>query len=505
MLGIPLNMHGGCLEGRRPLIARAVNREFRMGQDAARERRVPSRSLETHFKDAFLRALLSPMAAVHEPKKRGFNPRHSGHGKGSNKSLCRDCWVSDGRRVRLVDDNGVRSWDIVYTYSRKIIDTSRMTWTEKMKQKQSFVEAYKSGHFSMTELCERHGVSRQTGHKLWRRYQAEGGEALKERSRAPHRCPHRMAEVTRSLLLEAKKVEPRWGAPLLRRWLVNTHGLADAPAVSTIHRFLESEGLVKHRRRRRKSKHPGMSQMKEDEPNETWTTDFKGQFPTQDGVLCYPLTVVDQHSRYILEVRGLPSVKEAGVIPVFEELFRRYGLPKAIRSDNGVPFCTVALHGLSKLNVWWTKLGIERSRMDPGSPQQNGAHERMHRTLKQDTILPPKRNMRAQQRRFDEWRHRFNNERPHQYLEGATPSSRWKPSPRPFPTKLRGPEYPGEYLPRHVSTAGVIRLKSKQIFVSHLLAGDYVGLHEVHNGLWDIHFYGTVLGRLDERTWKIIS
>ena len=399
----------------------------------------------------------------------------------------------------------VRSWDIVYTYSRKIIDTSRMTWTEKMKQKQSFVEAYKSGHFSMTELCERHGVSRQTGHKLWRRYQAEGGEALKERSRAPHRCPHRMAEVTRSLLLEAKKVEPRWGAPLLRRWLVNTHGLADAPAVSTIHRFLESEGLVKHRRRRRKSKHPGMSQMKEDEPNETWTTDFKGQFPTQDGVLCYPLTVVDQHSRYILEVRGLPSVKEAGVIPVFEELFRRYGLPKAIRSDNGVPFCTVALHGLSKLNVWWTKLGIERSRMDPGSPQQNGAHERMHRTLKQDTILPPKRNMRAQQRRFDEWRHRFNNERPHQYLEGATPSSRWKPSPRPFPTKLRGPEYPGEYLPRHVSTAGVIRLKSKQIFVSHLLAGDYVGLHEVHNGLWDIHFYGTVLGRLDERTWKIIS
>lgn len=374
-----------------------------------------------------------------------------------------------------------------------------------MKQKESFLRAYETGAFSMTELCARHGVSRQTGHRLWKRFQEEGIAAVEERSRAPLTCPHEMPMATKALLLEAKKREPRWGAPLLRQWLVNQHPGVQSPAVSTVHRFLEREGLVKRHRRRRRSKHPGMSEMVEEAPNDTWTTDFKGQFKTLDGEYCYPLTVVDQHSRFILAVHALPSVKEMGVFPVFERLFREHGLPKAIRSDNGVPFCTVAIHGLSKLIVWWIRLGIEHSRMDPASPQQNGAHERMHRTLKQDTIIPPRRNMRAQQKRFDSWRYRFNNERPHQHLEGATPSSKWEPSPRPFPKKIEKPESPGEYLTRLVSSGGHIRLKCKQIFISHLLEGDYVGLHEVHDRLWDIYFYDTVLGRIDERTWRLIS
>lgn len=379
-----------------------------------------------------------------------------------------------------------------------------MTWTEKMKQKTAFVEAKETGLFTMSELCERYGISRPTGYLWWNRYQEEGYEGLEERSRAPRTCSHAMSEETKRLILEMRTKE-RWGARKLRDWLRNQRPGVKPPAVSTLQNFLEQNGLVKKRRRRGKWKHPGADAIHTEAPNDVWTTDFKGQFPTQDGVDCYPLTIVDQHTRYILAVKALPDVKQAGVFPVFERLFREHGLPKAIRSDNGVPFCTRAIHGLSALSIWWMKLAIQHSRMDRGKPQQNGAHERMHKTLKEDTALPPRKNMRAQQRRFDEWRARFNNERPHEFLDGATPSSRWSPSPRPYPSKLRKPEYPGHFVKRLVSNAGTFRLHNIQTFISQLLKQEYIGLEEVDDGLWDVYFYETILARFDERKGKLIT
>jgi putative transposase len=216
-------------------------------------------------------------------------------------------------------------------------------------------------------------------------------------------------------------------------------------------------------------------------------------------VYCYPLTVADQHTRYLLACHGLLSTKGLGVRPVFDRLFREYGLPNAIRTDNGVPFATTGIHGLSQLNVWWLRLGIQHQRTRPASPQENGAHERMHKTLKAEAIRPPRATLAPQQRAFNRFRAEYNHERPHQFLNGATPSSRYRTSPRPYNGTLPPIEYPGHFIVKRITNAGTFRFKRKLLFIANSLKQHTIGLEEVDDGIWSIHFCRVLLGRLDER------
>jgi hypothetical protein len=238
-------------------------------------------------------------------------------------------------------------------------------------------------------------------------------------------------------------------------------------------------------------------------PNQVWTIDFKGQFKTRNGIYCYPLTVIDHFSRYLLCCHGLLDVRGAGVKPQLRRLFRAHGLPDAIRSDNGSPFASTGIHGLNGLNVWWLQLGISHQRITPGSPQENGAHERLHKTLKAQATKPPAANLNLQQRVFNTFQHTYNDLRPHEALNDDTPASRWAPSARAYPERIAPPEYPGHVEVRRISTAGTFRLHSGQYFLSQALNEEYVGFEEVQDGVWNILYYTTLLGRFDERTHTI--
>jgi hypothetical protein len=238
-------------------------------------------------------------------------------------------------------------------------------------------------------------------------------------------------------------------------------------------------------------------------PNGTWTADFKGQFKTRNGVYCYPLTIVDGFSRYLLACQGLLSTAIATAQPIFLRLFQEYGLPGIIRTDNGVPFATTALGRLSTLSVWWIRLGIRPELIAPASPQQNGRHERMHRTLKAEATRPPSGNLQAQQVRFNRFRHEYNDERPHEALDQETPASHYRPSGRELPRHLAPLEYPGHFEVRLVSRNSGIRWKKQWVCVTHTLAGEYVGLEEVDDGLWDVYFGPVRLGRMNERIRRI--
>jgi transposase InsO family protein len=231
--------------------------------------------------------------------------------------------------------------------------------------------------------------------------------------------------------------------------------------------------------------------------------DFKGQFRTGDGYYCYPLTVTDHFSRSLLACHGLRSVATEGTKSVFRTLFRAVGLPDAIRSDNGAPFASTGIHGLSALNVWWMQLGIVHQRISPSSPQENGTHERMHRDLKRETARPAASSLRAQQRRFNAFRVRYNDERPHEGIGDRTPSSLWMPSSRPYPDHITPPAYPAHLEVRRVSSAGTFRLHAQQPFLSQVLRGEDIGLEEVGDGIWNIVYYSTLLGKIDERSRQI--
>lgn len=377
-----------------------------------------------------------------------------------------------------------------------------MPWTETrpMEQREKFIRDVNRGVFTMSELCERYGVSRKTGYKWRERHFVDGLAGLEDRSRAPRTCPHQMRAWVRDLVLDEKKQHPNWGAPKLRKSLLRKYPSFALPAASSIGELLKREGLTKPRRRRHHWKHPGAPVLKPKAPNQLWTADFKGQFKTQDGVYCYPLTVADQFSRYLLACKGLPSVKTTGAIEVFTSLFREHGLPDAIRTDNGVPFCSPnAIIGLCDLNVWWLELGIHHERSRPSSPQDNGAHERMHRTLKRDTTRPAAANMRGQQRKFDRFRKEYNEDRPHDFLDDKAPGDVWEPSTREMPRHIPKPEYPEGMQVRKVSTAGTFRLNSAQPFITEVLKLRYIALEEVDDGLWAVYFHQHLLSHYDER------
>ncbi len=380
-----------------------------------------------------------------------------------------------------------------------------MPWyqTEPMNERARFVISCNQQVYSMTELCERFGVSRKTGYKWLDRYERDGLEGLLDRCRAPYSCPHRTPEeIERHILNAFDNARYKRGPRKLRRLLQNEFPDVSWPSKSTFGDIFKRHGLTTSRGRRVKKSHPGAGALVAPAPNAVWTVDYKGQVRINH-CYCFPLTILDSASRLLLSCQALTSTSRDEAWPVFKETFRQYGLPDAIRSDNGTPFVSMGWLGLTRLAVWWIKLGIRHQRITPGKPQENPRHERMHRTLKEHTMLPPAKTMEEQQRRFDEFRDDYNNVRPHEALEDEVPASRYTPSNRPMPERLVEPTYPGHFEVRKVNSTGSIRFKGKSVFLSHALAHEHVGLEEIDCEIWNIVFYETSLARYSEQTQRI--
>jgi transposase InsO family protein len=382
-----------------------------------------------------------------------------------------------------------------------------MPWqkVEPMNEKVRFINDYLNDYFSLSELCRHYGISRKTGYKWIDRFQQYGPLALEDQSRRPNYSPNKTPDFVVSEILNIRSKHPYWGPKKILWRIEKDHPDWVLPAKSTASLILQRNGCIKKKRKSMKRYHPGKSFAPVYGPNDTWTLDFKGHFKTKDGIYCYPLTLADQYSRYLLACQGLLSTKHMPVKKQLMIAFHTFGLPKRIRSDNGGPFASVSLGRLSRLSVWWIRLGILPELIEPGHPEQNSVHERMHRTLKQQTVIPPAKNLKNQQVRFVSFRDEFNYERPHDGIGMQLPAELYEPSFRPMPKKLPQVEYPSHYEVRLVSKNSGIKWKKTRVCVSHLLAGEYVGLEEVDNGLWDVYFGPVWLGRLCERTMKIID
>ena len=379
-----------------------------------------------------------------------------------------------------------------------------MPWKEtcRMDEKLSFVAECLRGELAMVSLCEAYGISRKTGYKWLGRYRELGPEGLVDRSRAPRRHGRSMAPEVADAIVGLRRQRPHWGPRKLRAVLMRESPETVWPAASTMGDLLRSEGLVSSRRRRRRVAAPSRTLRPAEGPNDVWCIDFKGWFRTRDGERCDPLTVTDAYSRYLLACVIVPPRTEE-VRAALEELFVRYGLPETIRSDNGSPFAGTGAAGLSRLSVGWLKAGIALERIDPGRPQQNGRHERMHKTLKAETTRPPAANKEEQQVRFDRFREDFNANRPHEALGQQPPAAFWQPSPRPWPERLEEPWYDAWHAMRRVRTDGSIKWGGDMVFVSETLAGESVGIAETDNGHWILRFADIDLGIIDRRTKKL--
>jgi len=379
-----------------------------------------------------------------------------------------------------------------------------MPWrkTEPMNERLKLIADHFAG-YRITELSDIYGVSRKTIYKWIERYEQFGPEGLKEHSRAPINHPNQTDKDIIDRLVEAKLLHIHWGPEKLLDFLHKHQPQIKWPSVCTAEKWLKRRGLVKKRRLRKRI--PAYSEPFLDcgAPNNVWSADYKGQFKTGDGRWCYPLTITDNMSRYLITCKGLFSPCHADTQPWFEWAFHEYGLPEAIRTDNGTPFAGRGITGLSRLSIWWIKLGIRPERIESGKPQQNGRHERMHRTLKQETAQPPKADMNRQQLRFDEFRHEYNYVRPHKALDKKTPASVYQVSSRRFPKKLREPEYDLGTDVRTVRHGGEIGFKRAYYFLSELLAGEKVGLVETSDGKYEIRFGFHPIGILDVKLQKL--
>jgi transposase InsO family protein len=372
-----------------------------------------------------------------------------------------------------------------------------------MDQKVLFIADHLRGLYNHTELCKRYGISRKTGYKWLGRYHQYQLDGFEERSRRPHQSPLSTPYPVRKAIIELRqKGRQPPGAKKIHALLAQRFPDQPLPSKSTIYNILNSEGLVQRRRRRSRVSPYPQPFAPVNEPNEVWSTDYKGQFRLGNGQWCYPLTVMDHYSRYLLGCHSFPGITIQATQAHFIRLFREYGLPRRIRSDNGIPFASRAAGGLSRLSMWWIRLGILPERIEPGRPQQNGRHERMHRTLKQATARPPASTTAAQQRRFVEFQAEYNQERPHEALGQTPPASHYRAAPRQYPEKLPELEYPSYYVIKPVSPSGVVYAHNGQIYVSHLLGGERVGMEEVADGVWTIHFGPVRLGCIDLREKK---
>lgn len=381
-----------------------------------------------------------------------------------------------------------------------------MPWTQCMPldAREDFATDLRRDLWSLSELCRRYGVSRKTGHKWAARYAAEGLAGLQERSRRPHRCPRATPPGVVAALVDLRRAHPRWSAKKLLPLLAVAHPDWALPAVSTAQALLKAQGLVPPRRRRAVGRQlPDRHRTAAQAPNDVWTADFKGEFRTQDGQWCYPLTVLDTQTRYALACTALARPTRAAARPVFRQLFRTYGLPGVLRTDNGPPFAARGLAGLSQLAVEWLRLGIRPERIAPGRPDQNGRHERFHRTLKAETGCPPAVTRRAQQQRLTRFRHHYNTERPHEALGQTPPAQHYHASPRPCPGQVVPWDYPGYFVQRRVASNGCLRWHSHSVFVSSALRGQLLGLEPHPAGLWLVYLTDYYLGIFDPDQLRI--
>jgi putative transposase len=380
-----------------------------------------------------------------------------------------------------------------------------MPWleTSPMEERLGFVREFASGLFTMTELAVQYGITRKTGYKWLERYDAEGVLGLHDRSRRPHASPQATDPALVDLLLRVRRRHHHWGAKKLLTVVARRAPSAAWPCAATVSTHLKAAGLIRPRRRH----HPPVPVAARPRPpimraNEVWTTDFKGEFLTGDHRDCYPFTLRDGFSRFVLRCDALTAHTLAVTRPCFERAFAEYGLPDRIRSDNGPPFGGPGLGRLSTLAAWWMRLGIVPERITQGHPEQNGSHEQFHAVLKAETTRPPAATARAQQRRLTRFCREYNHERPHEALGQAVPATRYQPSARPLPRRLPPLEYPGHAEIRRVDQNGYVSWR-RPLFVSVALAGDAVAFEEVDEGLWTVTFATVVLGRLDERQHRI--
>jgi len=378
-----------------------------------------------------------------------------------------------------------------------------MPWNEckPMDERLKFVARLLDGE-KMSVLCREFGISRPTGYKIFNRYKNLGLEGLEDRSRRPYRHANKLPFQIERTILQIKREHSTWGAPKIREKLIREFPMIKPPAKSTVHAVLDRNGLVKRRKRRRyRAEGTPLSDAKA--PNGLWCADYKGEFMLGNHKYCYPLTITDYRSRYLLACEGLESTKSPFAFTVFERVFKEFGLPDAIRTDNGVPFASPnALFGLSRLSIWWLRLGINIERIKPGHPEQNGRHERMHLTLKKEATKPASFNFLQQQDRFDSFVDIYNNQRPHQALGGKYPGDLYTPSSRPYrpPEEL---EYPYHDRAIKVTRCGRLCIGRRKINLSTVFAGQEVGVREVADKIWLVSFMEYDLGFFDEDVGRV--
>jgi putative transposase len=376
-----------------------------------------------------------------------------------------------------------------------------MPWKETgpVLERTRFIEDYLSGFFTITELAARYHVSRRTLHKWLARHDVDGAKGLADRPRTPLHSPQQTAQDVVAKIVAFRRRFPFMGPRKILARLTELHPRVEWPAASTIGDILCRADLVTPRPRRNPPAHPLRARAVPVSPNDLMTVDYKGQFLLGNHQYCYPLTIVDHVSRYLLACDAFLSTEQGHTRRVFERIFRQHGLPRAILSDNGSPFGSPGLARLSRLSLWWIRLGINVERIVPGHPEQNGAHERMHRTLKAQTTRPPEATLKGQQVRFDRFIDEYNNERPHEALGQKRPVTLYTASTRPYPESLPPIEYPGHLEIRKVDDRGMIRWKNEKLFLSHTLLGEMVGLEEVDDGVWSLYYSSVLLARFDER------
>jgi putative transposase len=382
-----------------------------------------------------------------------------------------------------------------------------MGWKERcvMDERIEFIKDWQQNRWTITELAQTYGISRKTAYKFIARFKQHGIEGLTDQSRAPQHHPNAVPDHLAAAIVECKQAYTKYGPRKVITCLRREYPEVCWPAVSTASDILRRHGLVHQRKLRRKAPPVELPFVPAQVPNDVWCTDFKGWFCTGDGTRCEPFTVTDKYTRYLLCCQAMTGYKGfAAVKPLFEMVFRKAGLPRVIHSDNGPPFASTGLAGLTKLNVWWMKLGIVHERSRPGEPQDNGRHERMHRTLKEYTAQPPKETLGRQQLAFLDFMEQYNEHRPHEALSQKTPSSIYHPSARTFPERLIcNPHYPDDWTVRKVKSSGRFKWRGHAVSLTDALTGEYVGFQPVSGGIWGVHFQGFPIGLFDEHRMTV--
>ena len=380
-----------------------------------------------------------------------------------------------------------------------------MPWKETgaMKERMKFFVEYEQGEYSMSELCRRYGISRPTGYKWVERVDQYGLRGLEDRSRAPKHHAHAIRDQMVEMIVQARAKHPTWGPKKLKVWLSEKHKREDFPCASTIGSIIKRSGMSVARRRRRRatpSTHPFAEC---DCPNAVWSADFKGWFMTGDGERCEPLTISDSYSRYLIRCQAMKGISLERVQSLFEASFREYGMPVVIRTDNGSPFASRGLGGLSRLSVWLIKLGITPERISPGKPQENGRHERMHLTLKKETASPPQKNLRRQQEVFDRFRVEYNEERPHEALGMSTPAMCYEPSCRRYPGRVGPVVYQEGMILRRVQKRGEINWNGQRVFIGEAFSGERIGFSGLDEDIYSVYMGHVQIGIFDSRRLRV--